>query len=85
METKWLAMTKATNNCTDRTQPHKAMLMELLLEGLRSKLASARTSSGSPRLCKPVGTRWETVEARTDSKRRLRPLACSLAKQTSKS
>ena len=85
METKWLAMMKATNNCTDRTQLHKAMLMELLLEGLRSKLASAQTSSGSPRLCKPVGTRWETAEARMDSKHRLRPLACSLAKQTSKS
>ena len=85
METKWLAMMRATNNYTDRTQPHKAMLMELLLEELRSKLASAQTSSGSPRLCKPVGTRRATAETRTDYKDRLRPLACSLAKQTSKS
>ena len=85
MGTRWLAMTKETSSCTDRTRLPKATLMDLLLEERRSRLASVRTSSGSRRPCKLAGTRWETVGTQTDSKHRLRPQVCSLAKQTSKS
>ena len=85
MVTSWLGTKTETNHCTDKTQPHRVMLTALLQEERRSRLASVLTSRDNRRLCRPVGARWETAATQMDSKHRLKPQACQLAKQTSKS
>ena len=61
------------------------MLMELLLEGVRSNLASVRKQQDSQRLCKLVAqTRWVKEVMLMDIKRKYKSRECSPDRQTNK-